>query len=351
MTNISRWVTSALALALLLGLTYQVMQSFLTPVLWAVVLVYVTWPAYRWLHQVRGMRAELAALVMTLALSSVAVIPLVWGTVVLQGELAKFLQDLPEWLAQKPHLPQFLLAIPYVGDELAQRVDQFDDLQSLVRARAMPWLQRLSNEMIGLVQGLGRNLAKLGFTALALFFIYRDGAVLVAQIRQVLLHGLGQRADQYLGTAETTVKAVVYGIVLTAAAQGLVAGLGYWGVGVKVPVILGLVTMAVAMVPFGAPVVWGSTSLWLLAQGHHWAAMSLFLWGALVVSWIDNLVRPIVISAKTAIPFLLVLFGVVGGLLAYGFIGLFVGPVILAVAFAAWREWLASMEEQPDGQP
>lgn len=348
MSNTTRWLATGLALTLLLGLSYQVLQSFLSPILWAVVLAYITWPAYGWLHRAWGYRPQLAALAMTMLLSSLVVIPFVWGTVILQREVAEFLRELPDWLAQKPRVPGFLLAVPYLGEELTQRIDQFDDLQSLVRSRAMPWIQTLSNDFLALLQSLGRNLAKLGFTALALFFVYRDGAALAVQLRCALLHCLGPRASQHLTTAESTVKAVVYGIVLTAAAQGLIAGLGYWGVGVAVPVILGLVTMAFAMVPFGAPLVWGATALWLLLQGHHWAALSLLLWGALVVSWIDNLVRPMVISANTEIPFLLVLFGVVGGLLRYGFIGLFAGPVVLAVAYSVWQQWLAEMDETPD---
>ena len=94
-----------------------------------------------------------------------------------------------------------------------------------------------------------------------------------------------------------------------------------------------------ALIPFGAPLVWGSISVWLLLQGQVGAGVGLLLWGALAVSWIDNLVRPLVISGIAKIPFLLVLFGVLGGLAAFGLIGLFVGPVILAILLALWREW------------
>jgi len=285
-------------------------------------------------------------LAMTLLLSAVVVVPLIWGTVVLQHELTEFLRDVPAWLTQKPQLPAFLMNIPYLGEELARRIDHFDDFYSLVRSRALPWAQALSDKVIGVVQGLGRNLAKLGFTALTLFFVYRDGLSLVSQVRQVLIHSLGPRANEYLTTAESTIKAVVYGIVLTAVGQGLIAGLGYWMVGIKAPILLTLVTIGIALIPFGTPFAWGGVSLWLLANGQQWAAFSLVLWGALVVSWVDNIIRPLVISAATQIPFLLVAFGVLGGLMSYGFIGLFIGPVILAIALAAWREWVTSVDGQ-----
>ena len=108
----------------------------------------------------------------------------------------------------------------------------------------------------------------------------------------------------------------------------------------QAPVLLAAATAMIALVPFGAPLIWGSVGIWLLITGHTGAGIGLLLWGALAVSWIDNLIRPLVISNQTRIPFLLVLFGVLGGITAFGLVGLFVGPVILAVLMAVWREWL-----------
>ncbi len=129
-------------------------------------------------------------------------------------------------------------------------------------------------------------------------------------------------------------------LVATALLQGAVAGLGYWWAGLHAPVLLGAITALVAMIPFGTPFVWGSIGTWLLIRGEVTAGIGLLLWGTLVVSWVDNLIRPLVISSATRIPFLLVMFGVLGGLAAFGLIGLFLGPVILAVLVAVWREWL-----------
>ena len=95
----------------------------------------------------------------------------------------------------------------------------------------------------------------------------------------------------------------------------------------------------IALIPFGAPLIWGSLSVWLLLTGKVGDGVTLLLWGLLVVSWVDNIVRPLVISNATRMPFLLVVFGVLGGVLAFGLVGLFIGPVVLAVAMALWREW------------
>ncbi|MEA3276350.1 MAG: AI-2E family transporter, partial [Pseudomonadota bacterium] len=128
--------------------------------------------------------------------------------------------------------------------------------------------------------------------------------------------------------------------VLTALAQGALAGLGYWVAGAGAPVLLGALTALLALVPFGAPLVWGSVGVWLLLTDAFWPGVGVLLWGALVVSMIDNLVRPLAISSSTRIPFLAVFIGVLGGLQAFGLVGLFIGPVILAVMLAVWREWL-----------
>jgi predicted PurR-regulated permease PerM len=134
---------------------------------------------------------------------------------------------------------------------------------------------------------------------------------------------------------------VVYGLVFAALAQGSLAGFGYWIAGLNAPVFLAALTTLAALIPFAVPLVWGGVALWLLAIGKTGAGVFLLIWGATAVSWVDNVVRPFVISSATRIPFLLVMFGVLGGLAAFGLVGLFVGPVILAVLIAVWREWLA----------
>jgi len=217
------------------------------------------------------------------------------------------------------------------------------------RVQADPAWVRLQIDALGLTDssrlrvvagGIGRNVAKFGLAVFALFFLYRHGDSVLMQFRGVATRWLGESARGYIQAVGVTVRAVVFGIVLTALAQGLLAGLGYWVAGVSAPVLWGVITALVSLIPFVGPVVWIGLSLGLLAHGETQAALGLFLWGALVVSWVDNLIRPLVISGPTKIPFLLVFLGVLGGLNAFGLIGLFLGPVLLAVSVAIWHEWL-----------
>jgi predicted PurR-regulated permease PerM len=151
---------------------------------------------------------------------------------------------------------------------------------------------------------------------------------------------LGPRIHNYLRAIEQTVKAVVYGLVLTALVQGFLVGVGYLFAGVGAPVFLAALTTVCGLIPFAAPAVWGGVCVWLFIKGSTAAGIGLLIWGAIVLGWTDHIVRPFLISREAEIPFLVVLFGVLGGLAAFGLVGLFVGPVILAVLLGVWREWL-----------
>lgn len=329
----------------LLTLGLVVLKPFLVPLLWAAILVYLTWPLHQRLLALSGRRASAAALASTLLLSAALALPFLWFAATLQQELGLALPLVLERLQRGGlAVPAFVNAIPLVGpvwdQSLRHALAHPEALKAALGARLGSGMQ-LAGSVIG---GIGRNAAKLGMTLFAAFFLYRDGEALAAQLRGVLLGILGPRTEDYLSAAGATTRAVVYGITLTAVAQGALAGLGYWAAGLQGPLFLALLTTFVALIPFGTPLVWGSLSLWLFLNGQNAAGLGLFLWGALVISWVDNLIRPWIISGSTRIPFLLVFFGVLGGLAAFGLIGLFLGPVVLSACLAVWREWLGRQE-------
>lgn len=346
-TVFMRRLVVTLLLGVLLILSWRVLSPFLVPVAWAAILAYVTWPLHHRLAVRLPGRASLAALLSTLLLTLSLVVPVIWVAATLQHELTAAYRAVAVRLAEGPlALPDFLRSLPWLGDWLQELLEKVSGDREAVRrdlARLIePWLGQVGH----LAGGLLRTVALLGFSVLTVFFFYRDGESLLAQLRQVLGRFLGARGEGYLQAVGATTRAVVYGIVLTALAQGAMAGLGYWGAGVEAPVLLAMLTVLIAMVPFGTPFVWGSIGIWLLLTERVAAGIGLLLWGALVVSWVDNLVRPLVISSAARIPFLLVMFGVLGGLAAFGAVGLFLGPMILAVLLAVWQEW---QEEQAEG--
>ena len=342
---ISRRMAPWLALTGLALLAFLVITPFLAPLAWAGVLAYASWPVAERIRVRCGGRDTLAASLTTMLAALALFAPLLWLAWLAQQEVGGVYPALQSFVADPPPLPDWLRGLPWLGDWLMQqRAQLLADPQGMI-ASAKDWLTAHSSEAAAMVGGVGKNLAKLVLVLLVLFFFYRDGARIALELRHVLARFLGARAHGYLAAAGSTTRAVVYGILLTALVQGVFAGLGYWGAGLGSPVTLGVLTALFALIPFGTPLVWGGAGLWLLFQGEVGPAIGMWVWGAAVVSQIDNVLRPLFISSVSAIPFLLVLFGVLGGILAFGLVGLFAGPIVLAVAWAVWREWAAHLDE------
>jgi len=333
-----------LSVLLLAGLV--VLQPFLTAVVWAAILVYVSWPLYqRLLGRFHGRRGW-TAFTMTMVLAVVLVAVPAWLLFMLQREGYSAMRDAVALLRAGVELPEPLAAIPWLGPWLQERLALLGgDGEALGRqlaAMGEQWGQWLGAHAVGLLGDLGLNAVRFAIALLTAFFLFRDGEQLFLQSRQMLQSLLGARVQAYFNAVGDTTRAVVYGLLLAAIVQGFMAGLGYWAAGISAPVFWGAATAMLALIPFGATLIWVPMALWLLLTGHIAAGIGLLLWGMLAVSWIDNLVRPLIISGVSNVPFLIVLFGVLGGLGAFGLIGLFVGPVILAVLLAIWREWATS---------
>lgn len=345
-----RRVLLGLFLLLLGAAVISVLAPFIVPMLWAGILAFAAWPLYLYFLKVMGNRSLPAALLLTLLISALVVLPVIWLLFLLRAESGQLVEHIVTELASgRIRPPAFIATLPLVGADLAAWLSSVLAEPLRLRQALKMHLGDLDSHALMLLGGLGKNLAKLAFALFSLFFVFLHGQSMAQQIRTVLISLLGDRADGYLNTVALTTRAVVYGIVLTALVQGAVAGLGYWVAGLSAPATLAAVTVMLAMIPFGTPVVWGSAAVWLLFTGETAAGVGLLLWGVLVVSWVDNIVRPLVLSEVVDIPFILALFGVLGGLAAFGMVGLFLGPVILAVALAVWREWLEDEKAPAEG--
>lgn len=337
------WFRRVLVAGLILGvvlLTFSVLQPFVVPLIWGAILAYVSWPANRRVLRLVGGRPALAALITTVLITLALVVPMIWLALMLRVEALAAYAEVQAFLMSEPTLPPALLDVPWVGPWAQQLLAEFAENPGALREQFVLLIEESSVEITRLIGGVGRNAAKLFFAVLSMFFLLRDGPRVLREVRSILEGILGPRVSDYLDAVGGTTQAVVYALVLGAIAQGAVAGIGYWLFGLQAPVLLGAVTALIALIPFGAPVVWGSLSVWLLLTGDFKAGIGLLLWGLMFVSWVDNIVRPLVISNATRMPFLLVVFGVLGGVLAFGLVGLFIGPVLLAVTLAIWREWL-----------
>jgi predicted PurR-regulated permease PerM len=342
-----RRLITVVLLAILVILGFQVLDPFIVPIVWAAILAYVSWPGYQWLLRLLRGRTIIASLIMTIAITAAVIVPLAWLIVTLRVEVVRAYQAVHALLANGSQLPPAVLKLPWIGDQIQDLRDRMAEDPRALSSQLHEWAEHSSTVIARVLGGVGRNTIKLFFAVLSLFFVYRDGQRFASQFARVLEQVLGPRVHNYIQAIGPTVKAVVYGLVLAAAAQGVLAGIGYWIAGVGAPVFLAVLTTVCGLLPFAVPFLWGSIGFWLIATGHLAAGIGLLIWGTIVVSWIDNIVRPFVISRETRIPFLLVMFGVIGGVAAFGLVGLFIGPVILAILIAIWREWLLESGQPP----
>ncbi len=178
------------------------------------------------------------------------------------------------------------------------------------------------------------------------FFCFRDGVLVASRIRAAADRVAGPRARRLLHVVETTTTGVVWGILGTAVAQGTIAGIGFLIAGVPGAVFLGLMTFFLSFVPMGPPLIWVPVTIWLVSiDSLAWAAF-MAVWGFFGVSGVDNVVKPYLISQSSNLPFVLVLLGVLGGVLAFGFIGIFLGPILLAIGYSLVLEWSAGEEQE-----
>jgi predicted PurR-regulated permease PerM len=230
----------------LMYLAWRVLGPFLVPVAWAGILAFITWPIYRRLQGILPDLPNLTATLMTLAVTALLVLPLFWLLLAIEGELAHAHRTVVAQLAKGTVIvPAELRNVPILGDWL------YDSLQSMladpgyIQVQLHAWVGQGRELLLTAVGGVGRNILKFALALLTLFFLYRDGIAVLEQLRRVLYRILGERVHEYFDAIGVATHAVVYGLLLTALAQGALAGIGYWGAGFDAPVLLGALTVQI----------------------------------------------------------------------------------------------------------
>jgi len=338
-------------LGLLIVGTVLVLRPFIISLILAAVLAYTSWPVYEWLLARLRERPGAAATAMTLLLLLTLVTPFAIMAVSLVDNAVELLQLLREALNRPlPEPPSWLGAFPLGGAYLESKwlaLMQEEEGALLLQVRRYLLQLPLKSWAITAGGALGQGVVLIAFSVLICFFFYRDGPGITARVHAVMEHLAGHRAKHLIEVTAGTVSRVVNGILGTALAQSVLALIGFWIAGVPGAMLLGLLTFFLSIVPMGPPLVWAPAALWLFAQGETAWAIFLVVYGMVIISSIDNVIKPYLISRGGALPLLLVFMGVLGGLLAFGFIGVFLGPVILAIAYALLAEWMRPSQQAP----
>lgn len=335
--------------AVLAALGVWILWDFLPALVWAIVFAVATWPLYirfRSLLAHEGSGAVIAPLAFTLIVGLVFLAPLAGMAVAIGREVLFVARWLPTIGQTGLPTPAWLVDLPMVGRYSAQwwQTNLADPhsaaalLGRLDRGVVIDWTRLLGMQLV-------RRSTVLIFTLLTLFFLYRDGERLVRDLEALTLRLVGPQGRRVGVQMVLAVRGTVNGLVLVGMAEGVALGLAYGLLGVPHAALFGGATAVLAMIPFGAPLIFGIAALVLLAQSGVLPAAILFGLGCFVVFVADHFVRPALIGGAAKLPFLWVLLGILGGLKAFGLVGLFLGPAVMAALIALWREWVTAARE------
>jgi predicted PurR-regulated permease PerM len=333
-----RWLLALLLIAFLSAF-YFVVQPFFTPLLWAIVLATATWPLFKRLRTKLPSPTFAAPLVLTLILGAVLLVVVVPLPLQLASEIRSITSELR--VIERSNVTQKITELPLVGPHLATVFESLltdpNGLGSLISEHQAGILSVATAAARGVLSTIITAIASL----VGCFFLYRYGESLLEQLRNILIRIGGPKIPELIETVHLTVKGAAYSVIATAFAQGVLAGIGYAIAGAPVPLLLALLTTVASLIPFGPPLVYLPVCAYLLFfQALPWYhAVGLAVWAIVVVSTIDNVLRPLFISQQTQLSAALVFIGVLGGVLSFGLLGVFIGPVLMAVGHWLWAEF------------
>ncbi len=325
----------------LLGLgCLLVLRPFISALLWAVILAFTTWPAFRLLRERTGLSPGKAAMVMVTLEFILIGLPLVFATPTSREEIEGLRASVERLLLEGlPNLVTWLGTLPYVGSTVAGYLEGWDSTFAGLFDAVKPFAGTIASNALSLLLAVLSGLAELLLAIFLAFFFYRDGPAMAAQAERVMEKLAGPKTRRLIQLTGDVTRGVVYGLLGTAIVQGAMTTFGLWLAGVPQPVLLGVVAGVISILPIGAPVVWIPATIWLFTQGQTGWGIFMLVYGAGGISSVDNFIRPWMISRGADLPLLLTLLGAIGGVFAFGILGLFLGPVLLAVGFTLLKDW------------
>jgi predicted PurR-regulated permease PerM len=341
-SRVDQSLTLAVLAMLIVG-CFFVLQPFITALVWAAILCTTTWPLYwRVTARLRD-RSGLSAFVMVVLLALLMIAPFI----VVGATIADNAALVAQWGRQMlevgpPDPPAWVARLPLIGTTVAAYWSSMAHDTAQLLGVLRDYVEPLRKFLVASGASVVGAILQMTLAIFIAWFMFRDGHAIAEHLMRVAQRIAGDRGKELASLAAATVRGVVLGLLGTALVQGVVAGIGFWIAGMQAAPLLGLLTFFLSPVPIGPPLVWVPAGLWLIQNGQTGWGLFVLLWGTLAVSTIDNIIKPLIISRGVDLPFVLVLLGVLGGAIAFGFIGIFLGPVLLAVGYALLMEWAAS---------
>jgi predicted PurR-regulated permease PerM len=348
------WAARWLVLLIFAAAVYF-FHGFLVPVLAALVIGFASWPLYtRLQRRVGGNRPLAATLALLLAIAFI-VIPVVLVVTYTIDEIVIWVTWIVETNRSGAPTPAWIAALPGVGEWLDEqwgthigRPGAIGELAELVGGEN---IGNIYNAVLATGSRLAGLLLAMLFMLIALFFVFKDGERFAAQLDRLGERILPERWGRISRVVPAAISSTVVGMTLIAIGEGIVLGVAYWIAGVPSPLTFGVLTGIMALIPGGAPLSFTLVSLYLIASGSPISGVSLFTWGSVELFIVDKTLRPKIVGRPIKLPFLPTFFGLIGGVKTMGFLGLFIGPVLMALVVAIWRECVREVEPAAEMVP
>jgi predicted PurR-regulated permease PerM len=284
---------------------------------------------------------------MTCLLAACFIFPLVIIGTSLADNFTQVYSALQSTLLNKTEdTAKMLQSVPYAGHYLEKYWTWFSADKERLSAALQEYAAPTSQKLIALGGVVGQGLLDITLGVLISYFFFRYGTRVAARLSTLIEKFGGAGGQHILNVSKSTLIGVVYGLLGTAVAQAALAAFGFWVAGVPGATFLGLITFFLSFIPMGPPLLWLPAALWLYTEGHASWGIFLVAWGVLAIASVDNFLKPYFISLGSDLPLLLILLGVLGGIIAFGFIGVFIGPTILAVAYSLVIDWSTTREKK-----
>ena len=310
---------------------HEVFKPFYKAILWAVIVGVTFWPVYKKIRLLLRGREALSSFIAVTGVLLFFLIPSAFLIKSLVTQVTYAYENV------YPRIPEILdrisQLIPLKDEGLKENLaNNFKDVGKVL----ISYMSSATGDVLSI-------LFQMSITVLILYFIFRDGESFIERIRNSMLIP-SEEIDVFVMETGEVIRAVIYGVILTAVLQGVLGGIGFWITGLPAPVLFGAIMFIMAIIPFaGTAIVWGPAAIYLLYYGMIWQGIFLILWGSLAVGMIDNFLKPYFISRRLGFHVIFSFIGIIGGMSAFGFVGVFLGPLLLALLIR-WIEKYSGME-------
>lgn len=340
--DIARILLIIVILSLLIFGSLYIVRPFLPALLWATMIVVATWPLMIGIERRVGGRRSIAVAAMVMGMLVVIVLPLSAAVATIAergGDVIALAQRLPDYALPPP--PRWIHDVPLAGGRLAREWQRLSDAgPGGILARVQPYAMIGTQWLLSRAGAAGALLIHLLLTVVIAGILYSRGELALSMVARFAARLAGDRGAAAVRLTGLSIRAVALGIVVTSAVQAALGGLGLYVTGVPGAAFLTALILILCLAQIGSAIPLFGAAVWLFRRGDEVAAIELAVWTLLIIG-LDKVLRPLLIKRGVDLPILLILTGVLGGLVAFGIVGLFIGPVILAVTFTLMQAWIA----------